>query len=753
MDGLLRDIYGRKSHERHWAECSTLANDHDSIRENILLEKDAAALRALVATQLEILRQTGFVLSRRLKRRDALRRRQQAHCHVISLLLTKQNHVTDEAIRIHFTMEPGQGESGFSQWVAAMKMVAQLPGGIPADFRSRLWLQLADRYLTQRGVEWSRVRQSYFSEWAHPDDDELGIQIVKDLHRTGCSLFCGEDGQENQVLLKRVLLAYARWNKNVGYCQGFNMLAALILQVTEKNESDSLKLMIYLIEGVLPDSYFADNLRGLSVDMAVFRELLRSKLPRLAKHLDMLQNAAKDGSRSYEPPLTNVFTIQWFLTLFCNCLPQATVLRVWDLILLEGNEVLLRTALCIWQILTERILRVRSADEFYGTMGDLTRELLEANVIDSNSLVKAVVAMGPLTDLKNLRDHYLYSITPWSLSDRGDKRLKVYPKHAVLLDINTLKRQYAKLKQRQRQAHVIFSAAVTKQPPPATPIAINHLFVGRSALVPTKRAGPLKGTIPPARRATSATLQWKDATATTPKQDSSSSSSTDTELCDEEGESAASESEDEDFRRFLTDRVKGLDHDRDEEGKTRRNSLRALEIIQENSAILHRIMRARLTPSPPSPEVQSTSKYHSILEKSKSLDERYHALFSDSKTSGLSESKSEGVIVQTIPEDNLIELAEDSEETSPEISAKESMSCKIIQENSELLRSVSDRRRGRSEPREVDGGLYVIDVRLSPPKEEEGVDKSPSKAFSPFPVNQLSRQTREVPLKLGMYKK
>lgn len=89
------------------------------------------------------------------------------------------------------------------------------------------------------------------------------------------------------------------------------MLAALILQVVDKSETDALKLMIYLIEGVLPDSYFADSLRGLSVDMAVFRELLRTRLPRLSKHLDLLQNLSKEGTTSYEPPLTNVFTMQW----------------------------------------------------------------------------------------------------------------------------------------------------------------------------------------------------------------------------------------------------------------------------------------------------------------------------------------------------------------------------------------------------------------------------------------------------------
>jgi hypothetical protein len=59
------------------------------------------------------------------------------------------------------------------------------------------------------------------------------------------------------------------------------------------------------------------------------------------------------GGTSYEPPLTNVFTMQWFLTIFSTCLPRETVLRVWDLILLEGNEVLLRTALAIWTQLEE----------------------------------------------------------------------------------------------------------------------------------------------------------------------------------------------------------------------------------------------------------------------------------------------------------------------------------------------------------------------------------------------------------------
>ena len=54
--------------------------------------------------------------------------------------------------------------------------------------------------------------------------------------------------------------------------------------------------MIYVIDHVLPASYFANNLRALSVDMAVFRDLLKVQLPQLAKHLDKLQAAARDDT-------------------------------------------------------------------------------------------------------------------------------------------------------------------------------------------------------------------------------------------------------------------------------------------------------------------------------------------------------------------------------------------------------------------------------------------------------------------------
>uniref|UniRef100_T1J0F6 TBC1 domain family member 30 n=1 Tax=Strigamia maritima TaxID=126957 RepID=T1J0F6_STRMM len=584
VDGLLSEIYSERLRRSSVIEDSdaTLSEDPFSFRENnkFRVKRHAAnTLRHKGLSELVMfisqLRHQFFEetnhLVRHLARRDRLLTKRDRNYDVITAILQAASPKRCVDTRMRFSVEPRGGDTGFMQWHDAMKMVARLPGGIPADFRKRLWLTMADKHLQSRRVDWDQAKRVCFNERSNPDDDELGTQIVKDLHRTGCSLFCGEDAQPNQALLKRVLLAYARWNKVVGYCQGFNMLAALILEVAEWCEENALKVMIYLIEGVLPESYFADNLRGLSVDMAVFRDLLRLRLPVLSRHLDSLQCDPSVSGASYEPPLTNVFTMQWFLTLFSNCLPKSTVLRVWDLIFLEGNEVLLRTALAIWDGLSDRIMAVDSADEFYSIMHVLTREMLEFGLMDANYLIKTVCCMAPFPfpQLAELRDKYTYNITPFSAAlglakkagfhlfhsddeeEADDHQMAVAawcfssihpqqmsaikarssisgpasneptnmhalgpgaygpssavyptPSHSagdtdrLSLDISALKKQYAKLRERQKQAHIILTAARNSQPHPArtTSIAVNHLLVGKMPLI-SKRRDIQKGTI------------------------------------------------------------------------------------------------------------------------------------------------------------------------------------------------------------------------------------------------------------------
>ena len=261
--------------------------------------------------------------------------------------------------KLSFSLAANPGEAGWQKWVDAMRAISRLPGGIPDQFRRKLWVGLAENYLSSNRINWSTVVKTAFNEKINPDDSALGQQIIKDLHRSRFSsnsfMSSETDAESERALLKRVLLAYARWNKQVGYCQGFNVLATVILDTVERNENDALKVMIYLIDHVLPNNYFSNRLRLLAVDLAVFRHLLACNYPQLSQHLDNLQKQATstDDGIFYEPPLTNVFLMQWLLTLYATCLPQPALLRFWDCLLLNGSDALLSAGLHIFQKLSK----------------------------------------------------------------------------------------------------------------------------------------------------------------------------------------------------------------------------------------------------------------------------------------------------------------------------------------------------------------------------------------------------------------
>lgn len=43
----------------------------------------------------------------------------------------------------------------------------------------QVWLTLADRYLHSISIDWEKTLRFAFNERSNPDDDSLGIQIVK----------------------------------------------------------------------------------------------------------------------------------------------------------------------------------------------------------------------------------------------------------------------------------------------------------------------------------------------------------------------------------------------------------------------------------------------------------------------------------------------------------------------------------------------------------------------------------------------
>lgn len=89
-----------------------------------------------------------------------------------------------------------------------------------------------------------------------------------------------------QSRLYNILIAYAHHNCDVGYCQGLNYIAGLLLLATN-DEEISFWLLKHIVENIIPQ-YHTKNMSNLLLDLDVFKELTLRRLPLVHKHIETL---------------------------------------------------------------------------------------------------------------------------------------------------------------------------------------------------------------------------------------------------------------------------------------------------------------------------------------------------------------------------------------------------------------------------------------------------------------------------------
>ncbi|XP_057859886.1 uncharacterized protein LOC131068664 isoform X2 [Cryptomeria japonica] len=205
--------------------------------------------------------------------------------------------------------------------------------GIPPVVRPKLWF-MASGAAKKR----STVPHSYYQDLIQAVEGMVTpatSQIDQDIART-FPTHPWLDAEEGHASLRRVLVAYSFRDSRVGYCQGMNYVAALLLLVM-KTEEDAFWMLAVLLENVLFNDCYADNLYGCHVEQMVFKDLLAKMFPRLARHFEDLDFDV------------SLVATEWFLCLFAKSLPSETTMRIWDLLFSEGTNVLFRVALAIFK--------------------------------------------------------------------------------------------------------------------------------------------------------------------------------------------------------------------------------------------------------------------------------------------------------------------------------------------------------------------------------------------------------------------
>lgn len=99
-----------------------------------------------------------------------------------------------------------------------------------------------------------------------------------DTHRTfPTNVFFAGSGP-GVAKLRRVLIAYSWRDPAIGYCQGMNLLAALLLLVYP-DEEDAFWMLASVLERTLPSDYYSSQLLVSQADQRVLKDLIQLALP------------------------------------------------------------------------------------------------------------------------------------------------------------------------------------------------------------------------------------------------------------------------------------------------------------------------------------------------------------------------------------------------------------------------------------------------------------------------------------------
>ena len=205
--------------------------------------------------------------------------------------------------------------------------------GIPSNMRGACWQLLSKSRVQMESPDNAGVYKMLLTK---PLESEIAGVIERDLGRTfpTHSLFHESEGV-GQRQLHNILHVYCNIDPEVGYVQGMGFIVGTLL--TQMGEEEAFWCLHAMMNNETYNlrEMFRPGLPMLQMFFFQLERLIESQLPKLSKHL-VAQNA-----------VTQLFSAQWFLTLFVYHFQFRAVLRVWDVFFTEGWKIVFRVAIAL----------------------------------------------------------------------------------------------------------------------------------------------------------------------------------------------------------------------------------------------------------------------------------------------------------------------------------------------------------------------------------------------------------------------
>ncbi|KAI8065842.1 rab-GTPase-TBC domain-containing protein [Gongronella butleri] len=194
-----------------------------------------------------------------------------------------------------------------------------------------------------RGTLWQLLSQSHEGSVLPVDTNYVDLlkqtspydkMIQRDLARTFPDhAYFKDPAGEGQEGLYNVVRAYSVFDGRVGYCQGLQFIVGPLL--LNMADADAFLVLVQLMNSYGMRGHFTPDMEGLHLRMYQFDKVLMEHLPHVWGHL---QRRGID---------VTMYASQWFMTLYAYKFPLDLVFRIYDLVFVEGVQVVLKFALAL----------------------------------------------------------------------------------------------------------------------------------------------------------------------------------------------------------------------------------------------------------------------------------------------------------------------------------------------------------------------------------------------------------------------
>jgi len=166
----------------------------------------------------------------------------------------------------------------------------------------------------------------------------------------------------NKKALENILATYATYNESVGYCQGMNYLAGILLIVSDSNEEETFWAFVSLMERKISTDkvnlgglcqLYQNNFPLVKVIQRLFEQILKMNNPLLDQHLNKVGLSIE------------LWLQKWISSLFLYSFPMDYSVKFWDALMINGISFLLPLSLVIVRRLAKKLMEVRTIEKCY----------------------------------------------------------------------------------------------------------------------------------------------------------------------------------------------------------------------------------------------------------------------------------------------------------------------------------------------------------------------------------------------------